>query len=76
MLEGIGGRTHRAGCMVASEARNLKALPIGLARGARLHQPVPKGSLITYDMGESLTDTLVWRLRMEQDKFCEERANA
>jgi predicted homoserine dehydrogenase-like protein len=69
LLEGIGGRTHHAGLMVYQEARSPKAVPIGLAKGARILRPIPKGTLITYDMVEVRHDTLIYRLRQEQDAF-------
>ena len=69
ILEGIGGRTHHAGCMIYAEARQRDALPIGLAKGCRVKVPVPKGALITYAMVEPVRDTTVFRLRMEQDEF-------
>jgi predicted homoserine dehydrogenase-like protein len=69
VLEGIGGRTHRAGCMKYSDARAAQALPIGIAKGARVSAPIAKGSLITYDKVEPVTDSLVYRLRVEQDNW-------
>lgn len=68
VLEGIGGRTHRAGCRAYTEARSAKALPIGLAKGCKVTRPIAKGSLITYDMVDAVTDSTVHRLRMEQDQ--------
>jgi predicted homoserine dehydrogenase-like protein len=73
VLEGIGGRTHRAGCMVYTEAHALNALPIGLARGCRTVQAIPKGTLITHEMVQPMTETLVDKLRKEQDAFSEQR---
>ncbi len=69
MLEGIGGRTHRAGCMVYEEARAAGALPIGIAKGAKVLRDVSKGALLTYDTVEPVRDSLVYRLRKEQEAF-------
>lgn len=71
LLEGIGGRTHHAGCMVYSEARAQQALPIGLAKGCRMRTAVPGGSLLTWDMVEPAADSLLYRLRAEQEQFTE-----
>jgi predicted homoserine dehydrogenase-like protein len=69
ILDGIGGRTHHAGCMIYREARALKALPIGLAKGCKVYRPIPKGALITQDMVEPVTGSLIYKLRQEQDQF-------
>jgi predicted homoserine dehydrogenase-like protein len=71
LLEGIGGRTHHAGCMAYAEAREVNALPIGLAKGCRVRQRVVKGTLLTWDMVEPLSGSLLYQLRAEQDKFSE-----
>lgn len=68
-LEGIGGHTHRAGCMVYGEAHAADALPIGIAKGARVRRPIAKNTLITRAMVEPVGDTLVYRLRQEQNAF-------
>lgn len=69
LLEGIGGRTHHAGLMIYGEARSQKAVPIGVAKEARVLRPIPKGTLICSDMVEVRNDTLIYRLRQEQDDF-------
>lgn len=71
LLEGIGGRTHHAGCMVYTEARETNALPIGLARGCKVRQQIRKGTLVTWDMVEPVSNSLLHELRAEQDKFSE-----
>jgi predicted homoserine dehydrogenase-like protein len=71
LLEGIGERTHHAGCMVYAEARRAKALPIGLAKGCKMRCPAAKGSLITWDMVEPAERSILYDLRAEQDKFSE-----
>jgi predicted homoserine dehydrogenase-like protein len=71
LLEGIGGRTHHAGCMVYAEARALNALPIGLAKGCKVRRPVAKGSLITWDLVEPVTGSILYELRAEQEQHTE-----
>ena len=71
LLDGIGGRTHYAGCMVYSDARKNNLLPIGLAKGCKVLKPIPKGNLIGYDAVEPLMETLVYKLRKEQEEFSE-----
>ena len=67
VLDGIGGRTHRAGLRIYEEARRERALPLGLARGCRVKARIPKGSLIRLDEVEPLEGTLIYRLRKEQE---------
>jgi predicted homoserine dehydrogenase-like protein len=71
LLEGIGGRTHHAGCMVYAEAREADALPIGLAKGGKVRTSIRKGTLITRGMVDMVTDSILYQLRVEQDKFSE-----
>jgi predicted homoserine dehydrogenase-like protein len=68
-LEGIGGRTHYAGCMIYDEAVAHNLLPIGLAKGCKVLQPIPKGGLVSIDMVEPVKENLVYKLRLEQDCF-------
>ena len=71
LLEGIGGRTHHAGCMAYVDARRRNALPIGLAKGCRMRQAVSKGTLIKWNMVDPVRDSLLHELRAEQDKYSE-----
>jgi predicted homoserine dehydrogenase-like protein len=71
LMEGIGGRTHHAGCIVYAEARDQNALPIGLAKGCKVRVPVRKGALVTWDMVEPASDSILYQLRAEQEKFSE-----
>ena len=64
------GRMHRAGCRSYVDACAADALPLGLAKGCRVKAPVAKGSLIARSMAEPV-DTLLHRLRAEQDRFSE-----
>ena len=70
VLEGIGGRTHRAGCMSYVDACAADALPLGLARGCKVKVSVAKGTLIARSMVAPV-DNLLHQLRAEQDRFSE-----
>lgn len=71
ILEGIGGRTHHAGCMAYTEGRKLNALPIGLAKGCKAKREIKQGELITWDMVEPVSGSLLYELRAEQDQYSE-----
>ncbi len=65
-LDTFGGFTFYGLIMTAREAWEKKALPAGLACGARLRRNVPKGAIITWDDVE-LQDGFLLHLRKEQD---------
>jgi predicted homoserine dehydrogenase-like protein len=69
-LDGLGGFTSYGQIMNATEAKQLHALPIGLAdRSIRLTRNVKKGEVITYDDIEQTNSQIIWELRklMERD---------
>jgi predicted homoserine dehydrogenase-like protein len=72
VLDGIGGRTHRAGLRTYGEARRENALPIGLAKGCKVKCPISKGGLLRRDAVEPVPGSLVHNLRAEQDKHHED----
>lgn len=74
VLEGIGGRTHHAGLLAYADAVRDNALPIGIAKGAKVTTTISQGTLITRSMVEPLRDTLLYKLRTEQDQFSEGKA--
>ena len=49
------------------EAHSMKALPMGLAPGARVLRPVPKGTPLTLDCVAPDTTRFVYQLRQQQD---------
>lgn len=65
-LDTFGGFTFYGLIMSAREAWEKKALPAGLACGARLRRDIPKGAIVTWDDVE-LQDNLLVSLRKEQD---------
>lgn len=68
-LERIGGRTHYCMTDVYERAKAINALPVGIAKGARLVRPVAKGSVITYDDVILPADSVVVTLRQLQDAW-------
>jgi len=69
-LDGIGGFTVRGSFIKAAEAREKKALPMGLVnKSTRMVRDVKKGELITYDDVALDEDTLMVQLRRLQDKL-------
>jgi predicted homoserine dehydrogenase-like protein len=51
----------------AAPARGANPVPYYLAAGCRLRADVPAGALVTRDMLEAPADSVLWRLRDEQD---------
>jgi predicted homoserine dehydrogenase-like protein len=67
MLDNFGGYTFRGLLDKAEEAQKLNALPVGLAPGAKMVNPVATGQIITWaDVELDETSTVV-KLRREQD---------
>ncbi len=67
VLDDFGGYTFYGVMEIAAAAQRLNALPVGLAPGAVVKQPVRAGEIITWD-GVRLDETsLVVRLRRQQD---------
>ncbi len=72
-LDGIGGFTVYGTIQSADEAKKQNSLPLGLVnKNTKLKVDVKKGEMITYDMVELDECSLVYQLRMEQDKMFEE----
>jgi predicted homoserine dehydrogenase-like protein len=72
-LERIGGRTHYGMTTRSQDAQNQNALPIGIARDARVCHPVTRGQVITYDDVELPRDSVIVRLRRLQDDWMADR---
>ena len=68
-LDFIGETSYRSWAMRADEARQARAVPVGLLNRARVVAPIAKGDLITRDMVEVRTDTALHALRLEQDRW-------
>jgi predicted homoserine dehydrogenase-like protein len=68
-LERIGGHTHY--CMVDryERAAAMRALPVGIAKGAVLTRPVEKGQVLTYGDVSLPSNLVVVALRRLQDQW-------
>ena len=68
-LDTFGGYTSYGVIERAEIARQLNALPVGLAPGARLRRPVAAGAIITWDDVELDEDATLVKLRRQQDNL-------
>ncbi len=68
-LDTFGGYTFYGQIETAETARQIKALPTGLAPDAKILRPVKAGEIITWDDVELNEDEVVVKLRREQDKL-------
>ncbi len=66
-LDAIGEYCYRGFAIAAAEARQLNALPLGLAQGAVTVKPIAKGNYLTYDNCRPDEALTVVKLRREQD---------
>jgi predicted homoserine dehydrogenase-like protein len=67
-LDDFGGYTFYGVMERAAVARAQQALPVGLAPGARLIQPVRAGDIITWQAVQLDEQQTVVRLRRQQDQ--------
>ncbi len=70
-LDDFGGFTFYGMLERAETARALNALPVGLAPGARLSRPVAAGEIITWDDVTLDENSLLVKLRRQQDALPE-----
>jgi predicted homoserine dehydrogenase-like protein len=68
-LERFGGYTTYGVMELADEARKLNALPNGICPGAKIVKPVKAGGIVTWDDVELDEDSMVVRLRRQQDEL-------
>lgn len=68
-LERIGGRTYYCMTDIYEHAAAMRALPVGIAKGAVTTRPVKKGEVITYDDVELPQNSVVITLRKWQDAW-------
>ena len=66
-LDDFGGYTFYGVMDRAEVARDLNALPVGLAPGAEVVRPVPAGDILTWDDVRLDEDSVVVKLRRQQD---------
>ncbi|MDX2156700.1 MAG: homoserine dehydrogenase [Hyphomicrobiaceae bacterium] len=69
VLGRIGEYFYRGYALTRPDARARRALPIGLAQGARIVKPVEKGSVITWDAVELPEGSHIARVRRLQDEM-------
>lgn len=70
-LDDFGGYTFHGVIDQAEVARHLNALPVGLAPGAIVAQPVPAGQIVTWDDVRLDESSLVVQLRRQQNALFE-----
>jgi predicted homoserine dehydrogenase-like protein len=66
-LDDFGGYTYHGVMERAEAARELNALPVGLAPGAQVARPVAKGAVLTWEDVKLDEGSTVVKLRREQD---------
>ena len=67
LLDDFGGYTYHDLSEKAATAKQLNALPVGLAPHAEITQPVEKGQIITWDHVKLDEAQTVVQLRRQQD---------
>jgi predicted homoserine dehydrogenase-like protein len=67
VLERFGGYTTYGVIDLAEEARRLNALPCGLSPGAKVKHPVAAGQIVTWDDVLMDEETMLVKLRRQQD---------
>jgi predicted homoserine dehydrogenase-like protein len=67
VIDGIGGFTVRGYADNALDAKRDNLVPIGLVAGAKIIKPIAVGELLTYDHVELNADSLIVKLRKQQD---------
>lgn len=69
-LDSIGGFTVYGSILSVSEAKEKKALPMGLVDShVQLKRSIKKGEIITYDDVIQTNESTIWRLRRMQDEM-------
>lgn len=68
-LDGIGGFTVHGSIASRSRAKKDNLLPLGLTHGAVMKTAAKKGDLLSYDMVELKKDSIIYQLRMIQEKM-------
>jgi predicted homoserine dehydrogenase-like protein len=69
ILDEFGGYTFYGLIEKAETAREMNALPVGLAPGAVVKKPIPAGAFLTWQDVELDEDSRVVQLRREQDRL-------
>jgi predicted homoserine dehydrogenase-like protein len=67
-LDDFGGYTFHGIIDQAEAARELNALPVGLAPGAKVVRPLSRGQILTWDDVSLDEESIVVKLRRRQDE--------
>ena len=67
VIDGIGGYTVRGYADIALDAKRDNLVPIGLVGGAKIIKAIGVSELLTYDHVELRTDSIIVKLRKQQD---------
>jgi predicted homoserine dehydrogenase-like protein len=68
ILGKIGETQYRAWAMTAAEARQARAIPIGLAEGAKIIRPVRRGEMLDLSNCQPNPDFVITRIRQRLDQ--------
>ena len=68
-LDAIGETCYRSWTMTVAEAREFKAIPVGLLEGGKVLRPVKKGELLTSENATPDKTTRLFALRSKQDEM-------
>ena len=69
VIDGIGGYTVRGFADNALDAKRDNLVPIGLVAGAKIIKPISVGELLTYDHVELDQNSIIVKLRRQQDEL-------
>lgn len=68
-LDAIGEYAYRGFALTRADALARRALPLGLAQGARVTRPIPKGALLTLDAVTPDETLKIVQVRRAQDRM-------
>jgi predicted homoserine dehydrogenase-like protein len=66
-LDAIGETCYRGFALERVDAAARRVVPIGLAHGAKVMQPIPKGTLVTFDQAAPDRKLAIFQARRRQD---------
>jgi len=69
LIDGIGGYTVRGYADKALDAKRENLVPLGLIAGAKVIKAIGVNELLTYENVQLKEDSLIVRLRKEQDSL-------
>ena len=75
-LDAIGEYAYRGFALTRADAIECRALPVGLAQGARVTRRIEKGALLTFDAVTPDETLRIVQIRRLQDRMIDSRAGA